>query len=81
MDLGDGELPGSTKWVLALDADFEIMPDLRKKLQTDLKNVSDQVRGIYVIHVTCFGGSEIKHGVETLLDAHRATRLREPRLK
>jgi glycosyltransferase involved in cell wall biosynthesis len=54
--------PVPAKWVLALDADFEILPDLRNKLQNELKQVPDDVDGIYVVHRYVFGGSEIRFG-------------------
>ncbi len=54
--------PIDAKWVLALDADFEVMGDLRKKLGTELNSVADDVSGIYVIHRYVFGGSEIRFG-------------------
>jgi glycosyltransferase involved in cell wall biosynthesis len=55
-------LPFDAKWVLALDADFEVMPDLRAKLENDLGSVPPDVSGIYVIHRYVFGGNEIRFG-------------------
>ena len=54
--------PVDAKWVLALDADFEVLPDLKGKLQTELHNVPNDVSGIYVIHRYVFGGAEIRFG-------------------
>ncbi len=47
---------------MALDADFEILPDLRSQLERDLPKVAEDVCGIYVKHRYVFGGSEIRHG-------------------
>ncbi len=55
-------LPLDAKWILALDADFEILPDLQSKIRSELSSVPNDVSGIYVIQRYVFGGSEIRHG-------------------
>ncbi len=68
--------PIDAKWVLALDADFEVMPELANKLRTELKQVPDDVSGIYVIHRYVFGGNEIRFGgAKKVLDAGGSPRL------
>jgi len=55
-------LPIDATWVLALDADFEVADDLRERLSSRLREVPDDVGGIYVVHRYVFGGAEIRFG-------------------
>lgn len=55
-------LPEAATWVLALDADFDVSPNLRRRLGEKLGEVPDDVSGIYVVHRYVFGGSEIRFG-------------------
>jgi glycosyltransferase involved in cell wall biosynthesis len=55
-------LPFDATWILALDADFEVMPELREKIRTELTSVPDDVSGIYVVQRYVFIGNEIRHG-------------------
>jgi glycosyltransferase involved in cell wall biosynthesis len=51
-----------TAWVLALDADFVVTPQLLERIQRDLAHVGDEVAGIYVRHLYRFGGGLIRFG-------------------
>ncbi len=55
-------LPLATDWVLALDADFVVTPELRAKLLSELVALPDTVAGIYVRHRYVFGGGPIRFG-------------------
>jgi glycosyltransferase involved in cell wall biosynthesis len=50
------------EWILALDADFVVTPDLRRQIEQELANVADEVGGIYVRHRYVFGGGPIRFG-------------------
>jgi glycosyltransferase involved in cell wall biosynthesis len=49
-------------WVLALDADFRVTPELKLALSRDLPELSSQITGLYVRHRQLFRGRFIKHG-------------------
>jgi glycosyltransferase involved in cell wall biosynthesis len=51
-----------TPWVLALDADFVVTPELVARIESQLSYVSDDVAGIYVKHLYRFGGGLIRFG-------------------
>lgn len=55
-------LPVKAQWVLGLDADFEVTPELRRKLSYDLASIAEDVAGIYLVHRYVFGGAEIRFG-------------------
>ncbi len=55
-------LPFESEWVLALDADFEVTPDLAARLRGQLESLPDDVSGVYVLHRYVFGGAEIRFG-------------------
>ncbi|MFN3630726.1 MAG: glycosyltransferase family 2 protein, partial [Casimicrobiaceae bacterium] len=55
-------LPVDAQWVLALDADFEVTPGLRARLEHDLAALPADVAGVYVVHRYVFGGTEIRFG-------------------
>jgi glycosyltransferase involved in cell wall biosynthesis len=55
-------LPMDSEWVLALDADFTVTPQLAARLRDRLAAVPADVGGIYVRHLYVFGGSLIRHG-------------------
>lgn len=55
-------LPLTNDWVLALDADFVVTPQLRKQLENELASVKAGVDGIYVKHDYVFGGGPIRFG-------------------
>jgi glycosyltransferase involved in cell wall biosynthesis len=55
-------LPITTPWVLALDADFVVTSDLFAKIERDLPKVPDDVDGIYVRHLYRFGWGTIRFG-------------------
>jgi glycosyltransferase involved in cell wall biosynthesis len=56
------ELPISTDWVLALDADFTVTPQLADRLRSDLRGLAPEIDGIYVRHLYVFGGNLIRFG-------------------
>lgn len=51
-----------TPWVLALDADFAVTPELLDRIQRELRYVPEHVAGIYVRHLYRFGGGLIRFG-------------------
>jgi glycosyltransferase involved in cell wall biosynthesis len=55
-------LPLTGDWVLALDADFVVTPELRRQLESELASVKTGVDGIYVKHDYVFGGGAIRFG-------------------
>lgn len=55
-------LPVEADWILALDADFDVTPELRHRLESDLPDVPDDVGGIFVRHCYVFGGNDIRFG-------------------
>lgn len=55
-------LPLTTPWVLALDADFTVTPELVRRMAAELANVPADVGGIYVRHLYVFGGGTIRFG-------------------
>jgi glycosyltransferase involved in cell wall biosynthesis len=58
-------LPISTKWVLALDADQQLSPELREEfaaLFTQPEAIGQDVEGIYIKRRQIFRGRWIKHG-------------------
>lgn len=56
------ELPIETPWVLALDADFVVMPELLKRMEGELNKLPEEVAGIYVRHYYRFAGGVIRFG-------------------
>lgn len=60
-----GNLPISTRWVLALDADQQVTPELRAELSTlfaRAETIAPDVEGIYIKRRQIFRGRWIKHG-------------------
>jgi glycosyltransferase involved in cell wall biosynthesis len=55
-------LPITTPWVLALDADFVVTAALCAKLTQDIPKVPDDVDGIYIRHLYRFGWGTIRFG-------------------
>ena len=56
-------LPIKTRWILALDADFTVSDELKKRITIELSSsVPDKVAGIYIRHLYCFGGGPIRFG-------------------
>jgi len=55
-------VPISTTWVLALDADFVITPSLIERIDRDLVTIPDDVDGVYVRHLYKFGWGTIRRG-------------------
>src|SRR5262245_45499174 len=55
-------LPIRTPWVLALDADFVVTPELLQRIRKDLARLSEEVAGIYVRHRYRFGWGDIHFG-------------------
>ncbi len=56
------ELPIETPWILALDADFVVSPELLKRMEVELNKVPEEVGGIYVRHYYRFAGGLIRFG-------------------
>jgi len=55
-------LPLRSEWVLAMDADFVVTPELRQQIETRLQSVGSEVAGVYVRHRYVFGGGPIRFG-------------------
>lgn len=55
-------LPLSTDWILALDADFIVSPALRKEIDRFLSEDEKKYNGFYVKHEYVFWGSRIRFG-------------------
>lgn len=55
-------LPFDADWVFALDADFEVTTELRRRLEAELATVPADVGGIFVRHRYVFGGNDIRYG-------------------
>lgn len=55
-------LPISAPWILALDADFVVTPELKRQIQRDVPTVPGDVDGIYVRHRYVFGWGPIRFG-------------------
>jgi glycosyltransferase involved in cell wall biosynthesis len=56
------QLPPDTDWVLRLDADEIVTPDLVKQLRAALATAGTSVAGIYVSRRISFLGRSIRHG-------------------
>ena len=57
------ELPITTEWVLALDADQQLLPELREELDATFRNgVEPQVGGFYINRRQIFRGRWIRYG-------------------
>ena len=55
-------LPFETDWVLALDADFVVSPELLGRIKAEIDQISPTVAGVYVRHLYVFGGGLIRFG-------------------
>ena len=55
-------LPINTPWILALDADFVVTPELLQRVIRDISLIGDDVAGIYVRHLYKFGWGIIRFG-------------------
>jgi glycosyltransferase involved in cell wall biosynthesis len=55
-------LPITTPWILALDADFVVTEDLFAKITREMPKVPDDVDGIYIRHLYRFGWGTIRFG-------------------
>lgn len=56
------QLPIEASWVLALDADFTVTPELRSEIERRLPELPASVAGVYVRHRYIFGGGPIRFG-------------------
>jgi len=54
--------PIKTKWVMRVDADEYVMPELAIEIKNTLDKISDDVSGIYIKRRVYFMGKWIKHG-------------------
>ncbi|WP_339386218.1 glycosyltransferase family 2 protein [Vibrio caribbeanicus] len=54
--------PIETEWVMKMDADEIVSPDLAKEIDSHLASVAKQVSGIYIKRRVNFMGRWIKHG-------------------
>ena len=52
----------SNEWVLALDADYAVTPELAADIRSALNSVDAQIDGFYVRHKQIFRGKFIRHG-------------------
>ena len=55
-------LPLTSDWVLALDADFLVTPDLQARIAAEIAILPETVAGVYVRHRYVFGGGLIRFG-------------------
>lgn len=55
-------LPVSTEWVMRLDADEKLLPELREELDRTLSGLASEVSGLYVKRRVYFMGRWIKRG-------------------
>ena len=55
-------LPLTAEWVLALDADFTVTPELRARIAAEIANLPASIAGVYVRHRYVFGGNLIRFG-------------------
>ena len=55
-------LPITTEWILALDADFIVSEELRNDMRDHLPGLSKDVDGVYIKHRYIFGGGLIRFG-------------------
>ena len=55
-------LPLDREWILALDADFVVSPELRAEIERRLPALPREVAGVYVRHRYVFGGGPIRFG-------------------
>jgi glycosyltransferase involved in cell wall biosynthesis len=51
-----------TPWILVLDADLVVTPQLLERIKHDLSSVSENIAGVYVRHFYKFGGGLIRFG-------------------
>lgn len=55
-------LPLTTDWILALDADFVVTEPLKQQIRDVLPKLAHDVCGVYVVHRYVFGGNVIRFG-------------------
>ena len=55
-------LPFESEWMIALDADYVVSPELKQKILIDIASMPKNVNGIYVKYRYTFGGSQIRFG-------------------
>lgn len=55
-------VPTKAEWILALDADHRVTPELRAEIAETLPNAPPSVDGYYVVRRQIFRGRWIKHG-------------------
>lgn len=56
------QLPDGTDWVMRIDADEYLTPELVAEIRDRLPSISDDVDGVYVNRRMTFGGRLIRHG-------------------
>ena len=56
------QLPDGTDWVMRIDADEYLTPELIAEIRDRLPSISDDVDGVYVNRRMTFGGRLIRHG-------------------
>jgi len=59
---GIDQLPDDTEWVMRLDADEIVTPELAEEIRAGLADMSDEIDGIYVSRRMCFLGRPIRWG-------------------
>jgi glycosyltransferase involved in cell wall biosynthesis len=72
-------LPIATEWVLGLDADQRVTPELRDEIRRTLGNAGEEVSGYFVKRRQVFRGRWIRHGgyyPKYLLKLFRRSRVR-----
>lgn len=55
-------LPVSTEWIMRLDADERITPELKNEITKELYKIPQEITGLYVKRRVYFMGRWIKHG-------------------
>lgn len=54
--------PIKTKWIMRMDADEFLLPELQKEINSKLDNLEEEVNGIYIKRRMYFNGKWIRYG-------------------
>lgn len=57
-----GQISDATDWVLRLDADEFVTPELAAQIKQRLPTIADKTNGIHIGRRMCFQGQPIRHG-------------------
>ena len=73
--------PIDTRWVMRMDADEYLEPDLIKELKLGLENISNDIQGLYIRRKYFFLGKWIRHGAVYPLNLLRIWRTGKGRIE